>query len=211
MPTDRPAGKPADVNPMAVGVAAAVAGGKEGATVTARSAGGLRDMALCVSPAKVPVAKALQNLAKAVNLALTHDFLETELDVVYKAARVRNGAVEIVHEEYIGLGDGVLASLGKVGKSIQLTFRGPDPASPTGEKVFQEKGRHRPLAGLVNFLGRKLNLLQEYEDQVPSYVEQMLDRLEAANMITDWDRGDWDITTKVIGLDVVIKPRAASN
>jgi hypothetical protein len=210
MPSERnakpPVAKHAQINPLSLGVAAAVST-KVGTTVTAREAGGLRDMALCVSPSKVPVAKALQNLAKAMNLALTHSFLETELDIVYKAARIHKGAVELLHEEYIGLGDGILASVGKVGKSIQLTLRGPDPASPAGEKAYKERGRARPVSGLFNLLGRKLDLLQEFEDQVPNYVEQMLDRLEGANMITDWDRHEWEIGTKVVGLDVVIRPK----
>lgn len=195
-------------NPTVIGVAAAVAG-KGNTLVTARQAGGMRDMRLCVSPSKVPVARSLQNLAKAINLALENNFLETELDVVYKAARVWRGTVEILHEDYIGLGDNVFAMIGKVGKSIQLTLRGPDPASPAGELAFQRQGRHRPLAGLLNLLGRKLDLLQEYEDKVPSYVQQMFDRLETANMITDWDRDEWEISTKIVGLDVVIRPVSA--
>jgi hypothetical protein len=206
MPSERQPPKPTTVNPMALGVAAA-ATSKDTTTVTAREAGGLRDMALCVSPTKVPVTKALQNLAKAINLALTRAFLETELDVVYKSARVHKGAVELQHEEYIGLGDGIMATIGKVGKSIQLTFRGPDPASPQGSKAYKDKGKARPISGLLNLLGRKLDLLQEYEDQVPNYVEQMFDRLEAANMITEWDRSEWEITTKQVGLDVVITPK----
>src|SRR5688572_11654220 len=81
-------------------------------TITARKAGGLRDMALPVSPKDVPLAKALQNLAKAINIAFSTDFLENELEQVYKAARVRKGAVEILHADFIGLGDGVMASIG---------------------------------------------------------------------------------------------------
>jgi len=174
-------------------------------TITARKAGGLRDMALPVSPSQVPVAKALQNLAKVINLALAEDFLETELEPAYKAARVRKGTVEILHDDYIGLGDGVFAAVGKVGKSIQLTLRGPDPGSPEGKKAFAEQGG-RSLKGVVDLIGRKLNLLQEYEDKVPLFVAQMLDRLEAANMVAGWDRNEWEIGTRVIGLDVVIRP-----
>jgi hypothetical protein len=192
--------KPAD---QGIVIAASARPGQ--GTITARKAGGLRDMALPVSPAEVPLAKALQNLAKAINIAFSSDFLENELEQVYKAARVRKGAVEILHSDFIGLGDGVMASIGKVGKSIQLTLRGPDPTSPEG-KAKLAKGSGGPVRGLASFLGRKLNLLQEYEDKVPAYVEQMLDRLEAAQMITGWHRDEWEITTKVVGLDVVIAP-----
>jgi hypothetical protein len=174
-------------------------------TITARKAGGLFDMKLPVSPSAVPVEKALQNLAKAINIAFASDFLENELEAVYKAARVRKGTVEIYHGDYIGLGDGVFAQVGKLATSMQLTLRGPDPASPQGKKFFAEKGR-RTLRGVVNFLGRKLDLLQEYEDMVPTYVEQLLDRLEASNLITGWDRSEWDIRTKYIGLDVIMTP-----
>ena len=173
--------------------------------ITVRTAGGLQDMRLPVSPRAVPLAKALQNLAKAINLALTSEFIETPLDDVYATARVRKGTVEILHGDYFGLGDGLFASIGKIGKSIQLTFRGPDPGSPEGKKQFEKHGRSA-ISGLFNLLGRKLDFLQEFEDQVPTFVEQMLDRLEAANMIEGWSREDWEITTKVIGLDVVITP-----
>ena len=83
-----------------------------------------------MSPSAVPVAKALQNLAKAINVAFEGGFLENELESVYKGARVRKGTVEIMHSEYIGLGDGVFAKIGRFAKSVQLTFRGPDPAPP---------------------------------------------------------------------------------
>lgn len=173
--------------------------------VTARVAAGLQDMKLPISPRQVPVRTALQNLAKAINISFEGDFLENELEGVFKSARIKDGAVEIQHEEYIGLGDGILANIGKVGRSLVLTLRGPDPASPEGEKAFKEKG-YRPVSGLLNLVGRKLNLLQEFEKQLPSYVQQLLDRLEAANMIVGWNRDEWTITTKVIGLDVVIRP-----
>ncbi|QOV89616.1 hypothetical protein [Humisphaera borealis] len=176
-------------------------------TITARKAGGLRDMALPVSPREVSLAKALQNLAKAINIAFSSDFLENELEQVYKAARVRKGTVEILHGDFIGLGDGVLATIGKVGKSVQLTLSGPDPSSPEGKAILAKNGGGS-FRGVANFLGRKLNLLQEYEDKVPMYVEQTLDRLEAAQMITGWHRDQWQISTKVVGLDVVIKPVA---
>jgi hypothetical protein len=178
-------------------------------TVTARRAGGLRDMMLPISPTQVPLAKALQNLAKAINIAFTSDFLENELELVYKTARVRKGTVEILHGDYIGLGDGVFATIGKVGKSLQLTLRGPDPASPEGKAILEKEGR-KTFSGIVNFIGRKLDLIQEYEDKVPIYVEQLLDRLEAAQMITGWNRDEWEITTRVVGLDVIIRPTEAT-
>jgi len=199
---DQPAPRPAHADP---GVTIAVAAGAGAGTVTARRAGGLRDMMLPVSPKAVPLARALQNLAKAINVAFASDFLENGLEQVYKAARVRKGAVEILHADYIGLGDGVFAAFGRAGKSIRLTLRGPDPASPEGRAALA-KGTGGSFRGLANFLGRKLDLLQEYEDKVPAYVEQMLDRLEATQMITGWHRDEWEIATRVVGLDVVIKP-----
>jgi len=174
-------------------------------TVTARQAAGLHDMMLPVSPSQVPVAKALQNLAKAINIAFEGGFLENELEAAYKAARVRKGNVEILHSEYIGLGDGVFAKIGRFAKSFQLTFRGPDPASPEGKRLYQQQGR-RPIRGLLSLIGRKLDLIQEYEDQVPVYVEQLLDRLESTKIITGWDRSEWKITTQTIGIDVIITP-----
>src|SRR4051812_18918338 len=47
-----------------------------GGTVTARRAGGLRDMALEVDPETVGVKGALQHLAKAVNIAFQTDYGE---------------------------------------------------------------------------------------------------------------------------------------
>lgn len=177
--------------------------GKE--SITARRAGGITDMKLPVTPTGVPLELALQNLVKAINLALQPDFLETELEPVYGAAKVVGNTVRICHRDYIGLGDGVLAQVGKTAKSITLTLSGADPASPEGKRAIA-KGEGGPVSGLFNLLGRKLNLLQEFEDKVPTFVEQMLDRLEAANMITGWNRSEWSITTERIGLDVVIQP-----
>jgi hypothetical protein len=188
--------------PMVLGVAPQ----KPGGHITARMAGGLRDMMLPISPTAQPVDKALQNLAKAINIALQEDFLETELDCAYKAARVKSGAVYIQHRDYIGLGDGFVATLGRLVKSVQLTLRGPDPASPEGRKWI-EANKSSPVKGLMSLMGRKLDLIQEYEDQVPTYVEQTLDRLEAANIVTGWNRTEWDISTEVVGLDVVIRPK----
>lgn len=173
--------------------------------ITARRAGEIADLRLCVSPVQQPVAKALRNLAKALNLALQDDFIETPLDGVYKAARVRHGAVQILHRDYIGLGDGVFASLGKAAKSFSLTLKGPDAASPEGQAWIEKHGGGA-VGGVFNLLGRKLDFLQEFEDKVPTYVEQTLDRLEATHTITDWSRDEWRISTTVIGLDVRIHP-----
>jgi hypothetical protein len=190
-------------NQVGIMLGAAPAPGRE--TLTARQAGGLTDMKLAVSPTKVNVKTALQNLAKAINLALQTSFIENELDRVYKAARVYKGAVKIAHKDYIGLGDGVFAKIGKLTKSFSLTLSGPDPASPEGKAIIEKTGGGS-IRGLANFLGRKLNLIEEYENKVPTYVEQMLDRLEAASMIVGWDREEWNITTQVVGLDVIIRP-----
>lgn len=198
-----PADQPQSPVPVVVGVSTPSGTG----TITARQAGSIIDMMLPVSPGKVPVKQALQNLAKAINLALQSDFLQTELDHVYKAARVRQGMVQILHQDYIGLGDGVFAKIGRAAKSFQLTLRGPDPASPEGKQLFDKcGGKKRPFRGLIDLLGRKMDLIQEYENQVPMYVEQMLDRLEAARMIVGWSRDEWQITTTVIGLDVELRP-----
>ncbi len=169
--------------------------------VTARVAGELVDLALPVSPTEVPVKRALQGMAKAINLALQSTFVETELEPAYEAARVHRGTVEILHREYIGLGDGVFAAMGKLAKSFTLTLRGPDPVAP---KERRKAGG--PVSGLYDLLARKLNLVQEYEDMVPTFVEQMLDRLEAVRTIIGWRRDEWHIQTKTIGLDVVMTP-----
>lgn len=199
--TDKSAEVAKDLN-LLVGVAAA----QDQQTVTARKAGTLVDMMLPVSPKKASPQQALENLAKAINLALQSDFLETELDSVYKAARVRQGAVVIQHRDYFGLGDGLFAKVGKATRSIQLTLRGPDPVSPEGKAWIEKHGGKSPLKGFINLVGRKLDFLQEFEDKVPTFVEQMLDRLEAARMITGWNRTEWEITTATIGLDITIKP-----
>ncbi len=180
--------------------------GSDNSAVTARVAGGMVDMQLPVSLAKVSRKLALENLAKGINLALQSEFLETPLDIVYKAARVKKGAVHLLHQDYIGLGDGFLATFGKSLKSMQLTFRGPDPGSPEGKAAIAQTGKSRPISGMLNLLGRKLNLLQEFEDKVPMFVEQMLDRLEATRVITGWTRHEWEIITESVGLDAAIRP-----
>lgn len=186
-------------------VGAAVTPGQGGA-ITARKASGLTDQQLVVSPFKVPLKLALQNLAKAINLALQVDYIETELDKVYKAAKVHRGSVKILHQDYIGLGDGLFAKFGKTLRTIQLTLRGPDPASPEGKVEREKSPKGKALRGFLDLVGRKLNLIQEFEDMVPIYVEQMLDRLEATRMIVGWSREEWEIYTTVIGLDVILRP-----
>ena len=91
-------------------------------------------------------------------------------------------------------------------RSMQLTFEGPDPASPEGQKRIVEKGPST-IRGLFNLLGRKLDLVAEFEDRVPAYVEQMFDRLEASGIIVGWDRDDWDIWTTTVGLNIRIAPK----
>jgi hypothetical protein len=180
-----------------------------GGVVTARRAGGLRDMALPVDPESVGVPAALQNLAKAINVAFQSDFGENFLEAVYQAAVVRRGRIHVVHKEYFGFGPGWFGQLGMLMKSIGLTFQGPDPASPEGQRRIAEKGPST-IRGLLNLLGRKLNLVAEFEDRVPAYVEQMLDRLEAAGLIVGWDRGKWEITTTNIGLNILLSPVSVS-
>lgn len=179
---------------------------RQGGTVTARRAGGLRDMALEVSPAKVGVPAALQHLAKAVNIAFQTDFGENYLESVYQAAIVRRGEVHIVHREYFGFGDNWFGQFGRLIRSLELTLQGPDPASPEGQERIREKGPST-IRGILNLIGRKLDLVAEYEDRVPAYVEQTFDRLEASGIITGWDRNDWEIWTTQIGLDIRIAPK----
>ncbi len=176
-----------------------------GKSVTARRAGDVTDLELCVSPTEVKVPIALRHMAKAINLALKYDFIETSLDGVYRASRVRDGCVHIMHSDYFGLGDGIMASFGKAAKSFALTLKGPDPASPEGKKWIKQHGGGS-LRGVLNLVGRKLDLLQEFEDKVPTYVEQLLDRLEAKKIVTHWNRDEWNIETTVVGLDVIMKP-----
>ena len=186
-------------------LAVAVNPGADSGKVTARKAGGISDLDLDVSPNSVSATHALRNMAKAINIALKADYLETELDQVYKGARVYKGQVHIMHREYIGLGDGFFAQIGRTVKSFRLTFRGPDAGSPEGEAWIKEHG-NGSFSGVLNLLGRKLNLIQEFEDKVPIYVEQMLDRLEAQRIIANWHREEWTITTTAVGLDVLMEP-----
>ncbi len=196
---------PGASNDLGIAVAA---GAGSGGVVTARRAGGLRDMGLEVDPDKVGIKAALQHLAKAVNIAFQTDYGENYLEAVYQAAIVRNGEIHIIHKEYFGFRDSWFGQLGMLIRSMQLTLEGPDPASPEGQKRIAEKGAST-IRGLFNLLGRKLDLVAEFEDRVPAYVEQMFDRLEASGIIVGWDRDDWNIWTTKIGLNIRISPRIA--
>ena len=178
---------------------------RRGNVITARKAGGISDLEMSISPRTQKPALALRNLAKAMNVALKMDFIETDLDWVYRVARVYKGQLKIVHKDYIGLGDGLFASLGKTLRSFRLTLQGPDAASPEGKKWIAKHGQSS-FSGVINLVGRKLDLLQEFEDMVPLYVQQTLDRLEAKRIITDWHRNEWKIETTTIGMDVVMTP-----
>jgi len=189
-------------------VAVSAEAGKSG-TVTARKAGGLRDMGLDVDPRKVGVLAALQHLAKAVNIAFQTDYGENYLESVYQAAIVRRSEVTIVHKEYFGFGDTWFGQLGRLVRSLELTLEGPDPASPEGQQQIAERGP-RTIRGILNLIGRKLDIITEYEDRVPAYVEQMFDRLEASGIIVGWDRNEWEIWTTTIGLDIRIAARSGT-
>jgi len=188
---------------VGLGVAVDAAGG---GTVTARRAGGLRDLSLQVNPKTVGIPAALQHLAKAVNIAFQTDYGENYLESVYQAALVRKGEVVIVHKDYFGFRDGWFSQFGKLIRSMSLTMEGADPASPEGQRVIAQRGPSS-IRGLLNLVGRKFDLVTEYEDRVPAYVEQMFDRLEASSIIEGWDRADWEIRTTRIGLDIRIAPR----
>lgn len=173
--------------------------------ITARQAGEITDLDMSVSPRTNSPSVALRNLAKAMNIALQLDFIESELDRVYKAARVHQGQLRVLHLDYIGLGDGIFATMGKTIRSFRLTFQGPDAGSPEGQQWIETHGT-APVSGLFSLIGRKLNMLQEFEDKVPFYVEQTLDRLEAKRIVTDWHRNEWQIETTLIGLDIIMTP-----
>jgi hypothetical protein len=190
-----------------IGLGVAVSADAGTGTVTARRAGGLRDMGLQVDPEEVGVKAALQHLAKAVNIAFQTDYGENYLESVYQAAIVRNGEVHVVHKEYFGFPENWVGRFGMLIRSMQLTLEGPDPASPEGMKRIAEKGP-ASIRGVLNLIGRKLDLVAEFEDRVPAYVEQMFDRLEASGIIVGWDRDDWDIWTTTIGLNIRIAPHS---
>jgi hypothetical protein len=189
-----------------VGMSVAVDSGGGAGAVTARQAGGLIDMKLPVSPRTGTIPIALQNLAKAINIAFQTNYGENHLESVYHAAIVRKGEIQIVHKEYFGYGYTWFSQFGKLLQSMSLTLQGPDPASPEGQRAIQEIGP-RSIRGLLNLMGRKMDLVPEYEDKVPAYVEQMLDRLEASGIIVGWTRDEWDIWTTAVGLDVKIRPK----
>ena len=191
-----------------VSLGVAVSADAGGGTVTAlrKASAGLRDMAMEVDPDTVGVKAALQHLAKAVNIAFQTDYGENYLEAVYQAAIVRNNQIHIIHREYFGFRDTWFGQLGMLIRSMQLSLEGPDPASPEGQKRIIEKGP-ATIRGLFNLLGRKLDLVAEFEDRVPAYVEQMFDRLEASGIIVGWDRDDWEIWTTTIGLNIRITPK----
>jgi hypothetical protein len=211
-PVSAPGIPPVVPSPSASGdvsLGVAVAAGESGGTVTARKAGGLRDMGLEVDPDTIGVVGALQHLAKAVNIAFQTDYGENYLESVYQAAIVRRGEVVVVHKEYFGFRDTWFGQFGMLLRSLSLTFEGPDPASPEGQQRFKEQGP-ATIRGIFNLIGRKLDLVSEFEDRVPAYVEQMFDRLEGSGIITGWDRNDWDITTTAVGLNIKIRPKEES-
>src|SRR4051794_26450920 len=126
-----PVGSPSPSASGDVGLAVA-ADGSGGGVVTARRAGGLRDMAMDVSPKSAGVKGALQHLAKAVNIAFQTDYGENYLEAVYQAAIVRNGEIHIIHKDYFGFKDTWFGQFGMLLRSLQLTLQGPDPVSPEG-------------------------------------------------------------------------------
>src|SRR5262245_25151746 len=189
---------------IGLGVAAS---SESGGVVTARKAGGLLDVRLDVNPDSIGAQGALQHLAKAVNIAFQDNVGQNALEAVYQAAVLMCGEVRIIHKEYFGFQPTWFGQLGRLLKSLGLTFQGPDPASPEGQKRIAEHGPSS-IRGLLNFIGRKTHFLPEFEDRVPAFVEQMFDRLEATGIIVGWDRNDWVIWTTKIGLDIRIAPRA---
>jgi hypothetical protein len=198
-----PVNAPRDNDEVNVAIAASAESG--GGTITARKAGGLRDVGLSVDPRAVGLPAALQHLAKGVNIAFQTDYGENYLEAVYQAAIVHDDELRIVHKEYFGFGKSWFSQFGKLLRSMQLTFDGPDPASPEGQRRIQSHGP-ATIRGILNLFGRKLDLVTEYEDRVPAYVEQMFDRLEASGIIDGWNRGDWKIRTTRIGLDIRVTP-----
>ncbi len=191
-----------------IGVAIAANSDSGGGTVTARRAGGLRDVGMVVDPMAIGIPAALQHLAKGVNVAFQSDYGENYLEAVYQAAVVKDDEIRIVHKEYFGFGESWFGQFGRLIRSMQLTLEGPDPASPEGRRRIVEQGP-ATIRGILNLVGRKLDLVAEYEDRVPAYVEQMFDRLEASGIIDGWDRSQWRIRTTRIGLDIRISPSEA--
>ena len=77
---------------------------------------------------------------------------------------------------------------------------------PRDKQRIAQKGPST-IRGILSLIGRKLDLVAEYEDRVPAYVEQTFDRLEASGIIQGWDRNQWEIRTTTIGLDIRIAPK----
>lgn len=203
MAPNPPVNAPRDNDDVNVAIAATADSG--GGTITARKAGGLRDVGMIVDPREVDLPAALQHLAKGVNIAFQTDYGENYLEAVYQAAVVFDDEIRIVHKEYFGFGKSFFSQFGMLLRSMQLTLEGPDPASPEGQRRIRESGP-ATIRGILNLFGRKLDLVTEYEDRVPAYVEQMFDRLEASGIIDGWNREDWRIRTTRIGLDIRISP-----
>jgi hypothetical protein len=76
------------------------------------------------------------------------------------------------HREYFGFGNTWFGQFGRLIHSLELTLEGPDPALPEGQQRIKEKGPST-IRGILNLIGRKLDLVAEYEDRVPAYVEQI--------------------------------------
>ena len=188
-----------------LGVAVTTEPGKSG-TVTARKAGGLRDMGLEVDPKKVGVNAALQHLAKAVNIAFQTDYGENYLESVYQAAIVRRGRSRSSTASISASATPGSASSAGCSARSSSRSKGPTPPRPRDKRRSRRKGP-RTIRGILNLIGRKLDLVAEYEDRVPAYVEQMFDRLEASGIIVGWNRDNWDIWTTNIGLDIRIAPK----
>ena len=126
-----------------VSVAVAASGEGGGGTVTARKAGGLRDVALEVDPKAVGVKAALQHLAKAINIAFQTDYGENYLESVYQAAIVRRGEILIVHKEYFGFRENWFGQFGMLLRSMQLTLEAPTPPRPRGSGGSPRRGPPR--------------------------------------------------------------------
>ena len=144
-----------------------------------------------------------------MNIAFQTDYGENYLESVYQAAIVRNGEIHIVHREYFGFRRHLVRPVRHAPPLAAADARRPRPGLARGAEADRREGRRPRSAGLLNLLGRKLDLVAEYEDRVPAYVEQMFDRLEASGIIVGWDRDDWDIWTTKIGLNIRIAPKRA--
>ena len=160
-----------------------------------------------VDPDAVGVKAALQHLAKAVNIAFQTDYGENYLEAVYQAAIVPERR-DSHHPQGIFRLPGDLVR--RAGHAPPLDAAHPRRPRPRLARRPEADHRERPstIRGLFNLFGRKLDLVAEFEDRVPAYVEQMFDRLEASGIIVGWDRDDWEIWTTTIGLNIRISPKA---